>query len=61
LGIFVATTVIFPAVSRLSDVGFSLPDVLLAVAGAFLLVFWGVRLVLLERALRSHTGNGKRS
>jgi hypothetical protein len=34
---------------------------MLVVAGVFLLVFRAVRLVLLERELRSHAGKGKRS
>lgn len=61
LGIFVSTTIAGPAWFRLSERGFSWPDALLLVAGAFLFVFWAVRLVLLERALRSGAGRGNRS
>ncbi|MFE4230139.1 hypothetical protein ACFRJ8_19875 [Arthrobacter sp. NPDC056886] len=56
LGIVVGTAVAGPAASRLANRGFSWPDALLVAAGVFLLVFWGVRLVLLDRALRSHAG-----
>ncbi|MDQ0823710.1 hypothetical protein QFZ69_004656 [Arthrobacter sp. V1I7] len=50
LDIFVTVTVIFPAVSRLADRAFSLPDVLLVAAGGVRLVFWTVRLVLSAEA-----------
>lgn len=60
LGIFVSMTIAVPAWFRLQDRGFSWPDALLLAAGAFLFVFWVVRLVLLERALRSGAGRGNR-
>ncbi len=52
MGIFVSTTIGGPAAYRLSDRGFSWPDALVLAAGSLLLVFWAVRLVLLERLLR---------
>lgn len=53
LGMFIATTVGGPAWFRLAERGFSWPDALLLAAGAGLLIFWAVRLVLLERLLRT--------
>ncbi|MGO4191655.1 hypothetical protein AB4Y67_08290 [Arthrobacter sp. YAF17] len=60
LGIFVSTTIAGPAFFRLSERGFSWPDVLLLAAGAFLFVFWAVRLVRLERWLRADARHSSR-
>ncbi|MCY1226059.1 hypothetical protein D9M72_382780 [compost metagenome] len=60
LGIFISTTIGGPAWFRLQERGVNWPDILLLSAGVFLLVFWSVRLVLLERSLRgrdSHSGH----
>ena len=60
LGIFVSTTIAGPAFFRLSERGFSWPDFLLLAAGSFLFVFWAVRIVRLERWLRSDAGRSSR-
>jgi hypothetical protein len=57
-GIFVTTAVAGPAADRIPGRGFGWPDVLLAAAVRVLLV---LRVVLPERALRSHAGSGRRS
>jgi hypothetical protein len=61
-GIFVTTAVAGLAADRIPGRGFGWPDVLLVAAVRVLLVFWMVlRVVLPERALRSHAGSGRRS
>lgn len=60
LGIFVSMTIAGPAWFRLQDRAFNWPDVLLLAAGALLFVFWAVRLVLLERLVRSGAGRVNR-